>query len=255
MSGQQLSPARLILKVVPRMRPLRLLAVCLLAITLIAALGATAEAQSSLVGQGVMGPGQRAPLVIQSEPPALTPEQEQLREEAMKRTNLPGPPLPEGPGAVSAAPQVPSTVGQPGVTPPLEGAQPAPSQESPAGPEAVTEPADPGTFTFFRTTAHGPYTTGTSTISETHAGNAAQVVFMTGNWFASYSTNGGASFSFVNPYTQFPALDAGFCCDQTVIYDQAYDLMIWQLQYSYSATTMRGSYPPLRKGHSRCWTV
>jgi hypothetical protein len=65
---------------------------------------------------------------------------------------------------------------------------------------------------------------------------------LSANWFAQYSADGGRNFTFVNPYTQFPALDGGFCCDQTVIYDRARDTMIWQLQYNYSATTAKGSY-------------
>lgn len=229
-------------KQVPRQRQLRLLAAGVLAVTLIGSLGATAEAQSSgASGQGVIGPGGRAPLTLQPEPPALTPEQEQLRDEAMKRANRPGPLLPEGPGGASAAPGAPSTEGRPGA-PALKGEGPARPQESPAAPEGLKEPGAPSTFRFFRTTAYGPYSTGTSPIAETHAGNAGNVVFMTGNWFASYSTNGGATFSFVNPYTQFPSLDGGFCCDQTAIYDRTRDLMIWQLQYVYSAATMKGSY-------------
>jgi hypothetical protein len=190
-----------------------------------------AHAQSAAAGQGVMGNGQRAPFVTQEQPPVLTPEQEQAREEAMRRFNVPGPPLPIEPGAQVSPPSVPAT---PGSTAPLPDAARTPAPGS--GPPAA------GTFTFFRITAQNPYGTGTSYIDEPHAATAGRVVFMTGNWFASYSINGGASFSFVNPYTQFPSLDGGFCCDQTVIYDRARDLMIWQLQYNYSSNTQKGSY-------------
>src|SRR5437870_1635123 len=181
------------------------------------------QAQSATAGEGVMGAGQRAPFVTQPFPPALTPEQQRLRDEAMKRANRPGPPLPIGPER--PAPNVPPTTG--GTTPRAGHVGGAPAASD---------------FVFFQRTAQDPYSTGTSTIAETHAGNAGAVVFMTGNWFASYSTDGGANFSFVNPYTEFPSLDGGFCCDQTVIYHPGYDLMIWQLQYGYSSSTQQGSY-------------
>src|SRR5438132_4951177 len=71
------------------------------------------QAQSATAGEGVMGAGQHAPFVSQPFPPALTPEQQRLRDEAMKRANRPGPPLPIGPDR--PAPNVPPTSG--GATP------------------------------------------------------------------------------------------------------------------------------------------
>jgi hypothetical protein len=190
-------------------------------------LGAAARAESAVSGRAVMGAGKRAPLMTQKKPPALTLEQQRLRDEAMKHSNLPGPPLRVEPSARVSVPKVPATQGQrPSL--PLQSSQ-------------HTTPGDAGTFTFFRTSIQAPYSTGTSPTDEPHGGTAGSIVFTTGNWFASYSTDGGATFTFVNPYTNFPALDAGFCCDQTVIYDRTRDLMIWQLQYIYSPTTTRGS--------------
>jgi hypothetical protein len=181
------------------------------------------QAQSATVGQRVMGAGQYAPFVTQPFPPSLTPEQQRQRDEGMSRVNRPGPPLPVGPART--APNVPPT-----------SASTAPRTEEVGTPPAASD------FVFFRATAQAPYSTGTSTIAETHAGNAGAVVFMTGNWFASYSTDGGTNFTFVNPYTEFTSLDGGFCCDQTVIYHPGYDLMIWQLLYNYSSSTQQGSY-------------
>jgi hypothetical protein len=216
-------------KKVTRAGALGLLAGCLVMFMVILSLAAPAHAQSSSAGQALMGAGTRVPFALQAEAPALTPEQQQLREDAMKRANRPGPPLPEAPAARSAAPSEPSTDGQL-----------APPGDSAAGLQGP--PGAPSTFTFFRNKARKPFSTGTSTIAETQAGTAGAVVFMTGNWFASYSNDGGKNFSFVNPYTQFPSLDGGFCCDQTAIYSKPWNLMIWQLQYIYSATTMKGSY-------------
>src|SRR5580704_392587 len=181
------------------------------------------QAQSATAGQRVMGAGQYAPFVTQPFPPSLTPEQQRQRDEGMSRVNRPGPPLPVGPARM--APNVPPT-----------SASTAPQTEEVGTPPAASD------FVFFQATAQAPYSTGTSTIAETHAGNAGAVVFMTGNWFASYSTDRGTNFTFVNPYTEFTSLDGGFCCDQTVIYHPGYDLMIWQLLYNYSSSTQQGSY-------------
>lgn len=67
------------------------------------------------------------------------------------------------------------------------------------------------------------------------------VGFYTGNWFAALSTNSGSTWSYVNPYTKFSAIDGGFCCDQTCLYAPSHDVMVWYLQYVYSATTQKGS--------------
>jgi hypothetical protein len=72
----------------------------------------------------------------------------------------------------------------------------------------------------------------TSTIGEPSEASAGNVVMYTGNWYAAVSSNGGATFSYINPYTTFPASFGGFCCDQTVHYSRNYNLFIWQLQYS-----------------------
>jgi len=78
-------------------------------------------------------------------------------------------------------------------------------------------------------------TESTSTICEpTTATNQAQA-FMTGNWFASSSTNAGATWTHVNPYTRFPASAGGFCCDQIVLYNAQHRIWIWLLQYSQAA--------------------
>src|SRR4029077_19131148 len=136
-----------------------------------------------------------------------------------ERDNLPGPPLRVEPGAFVKAPSVPPTP----VVPALFSTLLAPGSTAqlriPARSHALGQsPGASSTFTFYRAAAQGPYPTGTAAVTETHAGAAGPVVFMSGNWFPSYSTDNGANFSFVNPYTQFPSLDSGFCCDQTVIY-------------------------------------
>lgn len=189
----------------------------------------TAQERATATKRGTQQPGARAPFRLDPDPPPLTNEQLRDREEEVNEAH-PGPPLPVLPGAEVAPPSVPPT-------PPRADTATLMRLRS-----NEIKPAAPGTMTYFRATAHGPYATGTSTVAETHTGAAGPVVFMTGNWFASFSTNNGSSFSFVNPYNTFGSLDGGFCCDQTVIYDRTRDQMIWQLQYSYSSTTGKNSY-------------
>jgi hypothetical protein len=74
-----------------------------------------------------------------------------------------------------------------------------------------------------------------STICEpTAAANDRQLV-MTGNWFASTSTDAGVSWTFLDPFTRFSASAGGFCCDQIVLYDPRHQIWIWLLQYSSTA--------------------
>ena len=140
----------------------------------------TVEAQSGIVGHGQKA-GKRFPFKAQRELPQVTPEQKRLREEMRNQTHLPGPPLPEAPRshrkAAPADPDPPPTA--------------SPTEVLPIG----------NTFTFFLSTAQDPYPTGTSLVAEPQAAVAADgtTVFYTGNWFASLSTDGGASFTFVDP--------------------------------------------------------
>jgi len=71
----------------------------------------------------------------------------------------------------------------------------------------------------------------TSTVNEPTAAASGNNVFITGNWFASRSTTGGANFALVDPFTSLPSAAGGFCCDQCVLYDPSRDIWIWILQY------------------------
>ncbi|MBL7729646.1 MAG: hypothetical protein JNM88_00595, partial [Chitinophagaceae bacterium] len=77
----------------------------------------------------------------------------------------------------------------------------------------------------------------TSTVCEPSVGVRGNSIFYTGNWFAAKSTDNGANWTFISPYTQLaPPGSLQFCCDQTVIYDPSRKLTIWLLQYSADAT-------------------
>ena len=53
-----------------------------------------------------------------------------------------------------------------------------------------------------------------SQVCEPSVAARGDVVFYTGNWFAAVSTDGGANFRYVDPYTAFPDPPGmGFCCD------------------------------------------
>lgn len=71
----------------------------------------------------------------------------------------------------------------------------------------------------------------TSNIDEPTTTMSGSNVFYTGNWYASSSTNGGAGWTMVDPFTKFPTAAGGFCCDQIVLYDRSRDIWIWILQY------------------------
>ncbi len=75
----------------------------------------------------------------------------------------------------------------------------------------------------------------TSTICEPTAAANERQLFMTGNWFASSSSDAGANWTHVNPFTKFPASAGGFCCDQVVVYNARHKIWIWLLQYSTAA--------------------
>ncbi len=78
----------------------------------------------------------------------------------------------------------------------------------------------------------------TSTVCEPTVAVRGNQILVTGNWFASFSTNGGSTFQYVNPAATFPQPAPGqpFCCDQVAIYAPSHDLMIWFLQYVNSNT-------------------
>lgn len=72
----------------------------------------------------------------------------------------------------------------------------------------------------------------TSNVCEPSTAANERQLFMTGNWFASSSTDAGASWTAISPFSRFPATAGGFCCDQLVLYNPANRIWIWLLQYS-----------------------
>jgi len=68
-----------------------------------------------------------------------------------------------------------------------------------------------------------------SPVGEPSSDNAGANIFQSGNWYATRSNNGGATWTFVDPFTLF---GAGFCCDQVVVYDPGRDVWFWLLQFN-----------------------
>ena len=71
-----------------------------------------------------------------------------------------------------------------------------------------------------------------SLVNEPSVGSNGSSILETWNWHTAYSTNGGASFNYLDPYSAFPDAFGHFCCDQLAYYDASRDLFIWVLQYS-----------------------
>ena len=73
--------------------------------------------------------------------------------------------------------------------------------------------------------------TDTSTVGEPSIAVSGHQAFLTGNWYASRSTNDGQAWTHVDPFTSLPSAAGGFCCDQVVVHDRRRELWIWILQY------------------------
>jgi hypothetical protein len=71
----------------------------------------------------------------------------------------------------------------------------------------------------------------TSTVGEPSAAANGDEILVSGNWYATKSVDGGATWTFVNPYTLLPSPGPEFCCDQSVIFDPTRKLFFWLLQY------------------------
>ena len=72
-----------------------------------------------------------------------------------------------------------------------------------------------------------------SNVGEPSCAINGNVVLYTGNWYAAVSSDGGATFQFMDPETAFrdPSPNARFCCDQIAHYIPKLDTFVWLLQY------------------------
>ncbi|MGB9467053.1 MAG: hypothetical protein WBR10_18245 [Candidatus Acidiferrum sp.] len=93
--------------------------------------------------------------------------------------------------------------------------------------KAPRTPGDPPGVTF---NANDGLGINGSTIAEPSGAVGGGVVFVTANFYAAYSKDGGATFTKLDPTTIFPNDNVGLCCDQIVQYVPSIDRFIWLLQ-------------------------
>jgi hypothetical protein len=181
------------------------------------------EASSASVPQGT-----HVQLTLYATPPGLNPEQLKAQEEKTLRGPLAMPPIPIGDTAVARPESIPDQA----------------SQTAPPAPElAVQVPESlnaPGDYRLYRHTNATSLKSQTAYVTEPTVANSGPIVFMTGNWFAAISGDGGKTFAYVNPYTMFPNSYGGFCCDQITVYDPSRDIFLWYLQYNSSGAPGTG---------------
>jgi hypothetical protein len=135
-------------------------------------------------------------------------------------------------------PIVPVPVGPPARTGTITPETPAPLTSNQGGNSLIAAPQAAGDMTLFRThdmTNGEAPNTDRSNILEPSTISIENAVFYTANWFAARSVDGGQTFTYVNPYTTFPSINGGFCCDQVTAYAPKQNMAIWGLQYSQDA--------------------
>jgi hypothetical protein len=183
-------------------------------------------------GQGVAGnstadPHDASGPVYKSVPP-LTQAQAETMAEEMNEAN-PVIRTPKGSGAkVLSTPIDPPTSPVSPVTLPAANIVNTPLKAN------ASEPQSQATNDFVYSTVRDIPTSAAaqrSTVGEPSVGNMGNTIFYTGNWYAARSSDGGATFNYVTPFSTFPSVNGGFCCDQIANYAPAQDMMLWGLQY------------------------
>jgi hypothetical protein len=102
-------------------------------------------------------------------------------------------------------------------------------------PETVpTQPLVPPAINIYKNTSLMGVPVNSSFLSATSEPSVAENglnIFISANWFAGVSTDAGSTFTLRDPFTLFPPINGGFCCDQDVLYVPSHNLFIWYLQY------------------------
>lgn len=66
---------------------------------------------------------------------------------------------------------------------------------------------------------------------ETSVAANDRAVLTTNNWGADVSTDGGRTFTYLDPSTVFPQTPTRYCCDQVATYIPSIDRLVWVIQY------------------------
>lgn len=94
----------------------------------------------------------------------------------------------------------------------------------------------------------------TGTVGEPSVAASGRKLFVTGNWYASFSADRGASWTPVSPFTEFPQDVGDFCCDQLVHYSATHRRWIWLLQYMVNGTSNVIRFATSRSGEPGSWS-
>lgn len=104
-------------------------------------------------------------------------------------------------------------------------------RETPSSSPAGADDPDSG-LDFDPWTSDPNVTIASTNAADISGADAGDVVMITGNFYADYSTDGGQTFTTINPTAVFPeTLAGGFCCDQVIQYVPSINRFIWLLQY------------------------
>jgi hypothetical protein len=148
-----------------------------------------------------------------------------------------------------ARPPVPAGPSVPGApTPQSTSIQPAGGPMRPGTPAAV-RPATSVTFLANSDLGLGvaawPCTPCVGTAAEPSGADGGGVILVSFNYAIAYSTDGGSTFTVLDPTTIFPPMSndgIGFCCDQVVEYAPSIDRFIWLIQGTGVWDGGRGAY-------------
>jgi len=107
---------------------------------------------------------------------------------------------------------------------------PGPAVQSPQSPSQVADSTYRRYLVRYLPTGSFAGGSGYSSFTnEPSVAKAGKNIFLTGNWYAGYSGDNAATWTFLNPFTIF---GSGFCCDQVALYDSSHDHVYWIAQYN-----------------------
>lgn len=176
-------------------------------------------------GGGGRGRGQTIKLTSSNEIPRLTEIEAARREREMEQMHPPVP-FPVQSSIHKSAKR--------STNPPM-----FPPTGAPRELTALSSPAAPNDFAV---TVNRAISSNEVPVSERSISHWPQAIsagansFFVANWYAALSTNGGSSYQYINPSTNFPSVNGGFCCDQSVAYAPDYGRTFWLLNYGKDAT-------------------
>jgi hypothetical protein len=183
-----------------------------------------AAPQAMPTQHGFVSPTMAAERSRRAAPSELTESDAQRLEMLLRGMNRPGPALPEG-RSVLPPPSVPPTVVP---SSPIEGEP----RSSTAEALVVHRNASLKAVVPSRLK---------SVINEPTVDGYDDTIVVSGNWYLRVSTDGGVSFSGVDPFELMADADAGFCCDQVVTYEPSRDLLFVLLVSIPSPATQRNT--------------